>query len=54
MTWADYKLVVSEIDACCFDITENKLNEIAYDFLLTDQDHTTENIERFAMMKGAD
>ena len=54
MLWSDYKLVVSELHACLFDITEDRLNEIAYAFLLTGQDHSTINIERFAMMKGAD
>ena len=54
MTWSDFKYVVSEIDACQFDITDDKLNEIAYDFLLEHVVFTDRQIELFAMMKGAD
>jgi len=54
MTWSEVKYVICEIDECMFDLTDEQTFVIAYDFLLTGQDHTTKNIEQFAMMKGAD
>ena len=54
MTWSDYKYVISVIDESYFDITENQMHEVAYDFLLEHVVFTDLQIERYAMMKGYD
>jgi len=54
MTWSDYKYVLREIEDCKFDITEDQLHELTYEFLQEHVVFTDLQIERFAMMKGAD
>ena len=54
MTWSDYKMVVSQLSESAFDLTEDEMADIAYEYLSTGGEIDEKKIEQFAMMKGAD